>query len=306
MGERKYLFPQNCNIYKANLHCHTTLSDGKLTPEEIKSAYKAEGYSIVAFTDHRIVVPHPELEDEDFLPLTASEFDCNELDVPWPATRTYHLNFISKDKNRTEFIPFTRVHSVEGVNKVIADAAKEGFLCQYNHPRWSIQKPEDFCGLKGIYAFEIYNTGCELELFNGDAEYEYECYLRAGGSCGVTACDDNHRDFHHFGGFTYVYSPDLSYDNVINALEKGDFYASTGPVIYDAYIEDGKLHISTSPCCKVGVFSDTRACDVRFDRSGQDSITEAELNVGFAHKYLRITVIDSKGKKACTRAYFNI
>ncbi len=306
MAERKYLFPQNCNAYKANLHCHTTLSDGQLTPQEIKDAYKANGYSIVAFTDHRIVVPHPELEDEDFLPLTASEFDCNEPDVEWPATRTYHLNFISKDKNKTEFIPFTRVHSVEGINKVITDAAEAGFLCQYNHPRWSMQKPEDFCGLKGLYAFEVYNTGCDMELFSGDAEYEYECYLRAGNACGATACDDNHKDYHHFGGCTYVYSPDLEYENVIKALENGDFYASTGPVIKDAYVEDGKLHISTSPCCRIGVFSESRASAVQLDYKGEDTITEAVLDVSFAHKYLRITVVDSKGKKACTRAYFNV
>ena len=38
--------------FKANMHCHSTISDGKLTPEELKAAYKAQGYSVLAITDH--------------------------------------------------------------------------------------------------------------------------------------------------------------------------------------------------------------------------------------------------------------
>ena len=40
---KKYLLPEEGQFYKANLHCHTTVSDGSLTPEEIKAAYKARG-----------------------------------------------------------------------------------------------------------------------------------------------------------------------------------------------------------------------------------------------------------------------
>ena len=29
--------------FKANLHCHSTISDGRLTPEELKAAYKNAG-----------------------------------------------------------------------------------------------------------------------------------------------------------------------------------------------------------------------------------------------------------------------
>lgn len=37
--ERRYLLPEGAAYYKANLHCHTCISDGKLTPEEIKELY---------------------------------------------------------------------------------------------------------------------------------------------------------------------------------------------------------------------------------------------------------------------------
>ena len=31
----KHLLPGSGNFYKANLHCHTTISDGRKTPEEV-------------------------------------------------------------------------------------------------------------------------------------------------------------------------------------------------------------------------------------------------------------------------------
>lgn len=66
---KKYLLPKGMNAYKANLHCHTTISDGDYTPEEIKKHYMDNGYSIVAYTDHEILLPHQDLADANFLPL---------------------------------------------------------------------------------------------------------------------------------------------------------------------------------------------------------------------------------------------
>ena len=40
---KQYLFPQEGKFYRANLHCHSTLSDGKRTPEELKEIYKSAG-----------------------------------------------------------------------------------------------------------------------------------------------------------------------------------------------------------------------------------------------------------------------
>ena len=36
----KILLPEGAPGYKANLHCHTTLSDGEFTPEQVKAAYQ--------------------------------------------------------------------------------------------------------------------------------------------------------------------------------------------------------------------------------------------------------------------------
>ncbi len=46
----------------ANLHSHTTHSDGVFTPEELVKVAKAEGYKAVAATDHDTVTAYPEMK----------------------------------------------------------------------------------------------------------------------------------------------------------------------------------------------------------------------------------------------------
>ena len=58
---KKYLLPHNTKFYKANIHAHSTVSDGALTPAELKQAYKEHGYSILSITDHFKLADHSEL-----------------------------------------------------------------------------------------------------------------------------------------------------------------------------------------------------------------------------------------------------
>ena len=71
------LLPAAGQFYKANLHCHTVLSDSRWTKEQVKDEYQKRGYSIVAFTDHRHYGWHPELMDDTFIPIAAYEADLN-------------------------------------------------------------------------------------------------------------------------------------------------------------------------------------------------------------------------------------
>ena len=95
----KHLLPGSGNFYKANLHCHTTISDGRKTPEEVRRIYKEQGYSVVAFTDHDVFIPHPELAEEDFLPLNGFEIEINEWNKPWEHTKSCHGMRECRDKN---------------------------------------------------------------------------------------------------------------------------------------------------------------------------------------------------------------
>ena len=52
----KELLPESGRFYKVNPHCHTNISDGQNTPEEVKKVYKALGYSAVCFMDHEVLI----------------------------------------------------------------------------------------------------------------------------------------------------------------------------------------------------------------------------------------------------------
>ena len=155
---KKYLLKNGGDFYRANLHVHTTVSDGDFSPEEVKQMYMEKGYSIVAFTDHEVMVPHPELTDEHFVALTATEISTNSrFDCDFSFAKTYHLNIYSPDENRNCFSTFdkgkmwlehsyqyitdeqeasqyNRIYDVEDVNKVIKMANEQGCLVSYNHP----------------------------------------------------------------------------------------------------------------------------------------------------------------------------
>ena len=70
---KTYLLPNDKRVFKANLHTHSSVSDGKIIPEELKKLYKENGYGILAITDHEVLVPHPELCDEEFLAMPGYE-----------------------------------------------------------------------------------------------------------------------------------------------------------------------------------------------------------------------------------------
>ena len=51
--------------FKANLHSHSVLSDGKKTPEELVEMYREKGYSILAVTDHEYPADHTDLTTDE-------------------------------------------------------------------------------------------------------------------------------------------------------------------------------------------------------------------------------------------------
>ncbi len=303
---KKYLLPKENNAYKANLHCHSTLSDGRFDVYKLKEMYKSRGYSVVAFSDHEVLIPHPELADKDFVPLTATEIAVDDQ-----YGHCYHLNFFSADKDKTEFPPFERLYSVEGVNKIIDAGNKNGFLCQYNHPRWSFQNAPDFVGLKGLWGFEVFNTGCQIEMDDGWGDYEYEVICRDGHVYpATTATDDNHNGLTEdldspycdsFKGWTTIFSPSLTYENIYGAMKNGDCYATTGPEIKALYTENGRVYVECTPSAYVGIRFESRRQDRKC--SFEDDITAADFDISGEFDHFRIVVRDKYNNKAMTRSY---
>lgn len=302
------LLPSKGHFYKANLHCHSTLSDGRYTPEQLKALYLQHGYQIIAFSDHNRLVPHPELKEEGFLPLNAVEIDISREGDPKGGRRTYHLNFYAREETRSEFVPFCREYKVQFINELIARANEAGFLVQYNHPRWSLQDARDYLPLEGLWGFEVFNTGCEVEMLNGWGDEEFVQMLRAGRRLAPVATDDNHNRFGEedpccdsFGGFTMIKAPELTYDAIWSALEKKDCYASNGPLIRQLYIENGMVYLETSPAAVLMMRTETRHTEIR--RAFGETLTQAAFPLDRNPEYIRFEVADARGRKAMTRAY---
>ena len=332
---KKYLLSNIGNFYKANLHVHTNVSDGEMSPEEIKRVYLENGYSVVAFTDHEIMVPHPELTDERFLAITSTEISVNQrCDCDFCFTKAYHLNIYSPSEskncfntfdkskmwlehslkyitNEQENLKYNRTYNVENVNKVIEMANAEGCLVSYNHPVWSLQDYSDYIDLKGVWGIELYNTACARNGYLDTAQ-PFDDLLRRGERVFPLATDDAHLKRDCFGGFVMIRAEELTYEKIFGALQNGDFYASTGPQIYEISIENGVVKILTSPVAFVGLSTDTRHLFAK--RVEGNFLTETSFDIGWhldmvkngvnKNPYIRITLTDEKGNSAYSRAYF--
>ena len=324
---KKYLIPHEGKFYKANLHCHTVLSDGAMTPEEVKAHYKANGYSIVAYTDHCLMYPHHDLADADFLPLTGYENEQAAAGEMNPGSRRQcHLCFIALKKDnitmpyyspdsvwvggeRMEQVKFNRDNPVawgygaEVTNRIIRDAREAGFFVTYNHPSWSCEHYEHYSQYTGMCAMEIMNYGCAYEGFGDYNPKEYDALLRKGERIYCIATDDNHGTHDTCGGWTMIKADQLEYETVTDALVAGNFYASWGPEIHDLWIEDGMVHITTSPAKRIVCFYRDRRAGVRLAQEGLP-LTEASFPIDKNDVYFRITVIDEENRCADTNAYF--
>ena len=335
---RKYLI-EDKKYYKANLHSHSTCSDGKFSVEQNVNAYKGAGYSIYAVTDHCYTENfHERFSTDDFVVINGYEnviYDSKKFVADQRERRllaVYHFNFYAKNPSTQAMVGVTKhgferffkndthpenkpskfandkystvKYNVKSINKMIKQADKEGWLVQYNHPVWSQNKPKDYLGLKGLWGMEILNNDCIVGGYNEENPYVYDLMLRDGQTLCATGNDDNHSQKDRFGCFTMIGANSLDYQGVIDAMVRKDLYASNGPTIDYIYYENGSFYIKCSPVVKISIQTGVRKTRVV---ANDGPITTAQLddfdfssNVG----YYRFEITDQKGKKAYTRAYF--
>lgn len=318
-----YLLPQNGNLYKANMHCHTTVSDGKHTVEEMKEAYKAKGYNIIAYSDHAgtkiKITEHSDLNDDTFLALTSGEIalgDPLQRGGTANTARSCHFNVIARDPHNFEQLDLDGAGSCDGemFNKILKQCVDKNYIVNINHPNWSLLNENEFLNFEHCTGFEIYN--CITSNFGGALSYSYDVYingLRNGKRWFAIGGDDSHShnsDFRHplndsFGAFTYYKAPSLTYDNIIKALENGDCYCSMGPVIKDLYIENGILYVVTSGVKSVTVSTDSRYQPfIRAEKNSELTTAQIKLDKDKFSKFIVVDVVDGKGMHAITRPYY--
>lgn len=338
---KKYLLPENGKFFKAAMHVHTNISDGRATVEEMKRAYMEKGYEIVAFTDHEVFVPHNDVNEENFLALNGVEISVNNQNAladagGWPYIQTYHLNLYAKSDDidyssvctddsiycphshafMTERMMknnFKKEYTTECINKLISASVNDGFLVSLNHPFGSMQNYVDYCGLKGLWGVEVYNHGSKVDCMP-ETIIPFEDLLHLGERVMPLAGDDSH-DTESICCFTMIKADALRYDSVMKALENGDFYSSSGPEFTELYIEDGVLHVGCKKTWRIEVTTDRREC---FKKQGENysEIDGAVFDLNgyvershltdetYKNSYFRVTAIDEHGNTAYTRAYF--
>ena len=331
---KKYLLPCDGNLYKANLHCHSVLSDGRWTPEEIKENYKANGYSVVAYTDHDIFIPHNDLTDDSFLALNGYELAVTEKSETRISNRTCHMCFIALDKERkvqkihypSKYLdknpdmvylaedrePITKSYTPEFISDLMREGRDDGFFVTYNHPVWSLEAGGEYMDYHGMHAMEVINYASVVEGYEEYNSTIYDNMLRGGKRIFCVATDDNH-DYYpishpkndSFGGFTLIKAKELSYSAITEALLNGDFYASEGPEIYELYCEDGNIHIKTSDAAMISIVTDARRNQPQTSDKKDGTINEAVFPISEKlGAFFRIVVTDVNGKSAYTSAYF--
>ena len=321
-----HLISEGGKFYKANLHCHSTISDGKLTPEQLKEIYKEKGYSAIAFTDHHVFLTHNDLTDSEFVALNGYEIDVSGGSTALGTKKTCHFCCIALDSElNTQRIYNNRRHLVKNIDKahldpdqdyrvyeyspeyisaLMREARDNGFFVTYNHPAWSLETYEEYGHYHGMHAMEIVNFGCVVVGYEDHNETAYDEMLRSGERIYCVATDDNHNEVQDsFGGFTVIKARELSYAALTDALLKGDFYASEGPEILELYYEDSQVHIRTSEAVKITYNTGIRRARAVYP-NGTDAITEASFNVSPEDICFRLTVYDKAGNKAYTNAYF--
>ncbi|MBR3934747.1 MAG: CehA/McbA family metallohydrolase [Clostridia bacterium] len=304
---RKYLLPQNGNFYKANLHSHTNLSDGNLSPEEAKKHYKDNGYSVLAYTDHNKFIAHSDLTDDTFLALNGVEININTSDYGKKYGKTCHFCMISLTDTPIEdiFEGTERVYNPECITAMMQKARDNGYFVTYNHPTWSMEGYSDYTNYHGMHAMEIYNNECYLLGHDEHNNKQYDDMLKNGEKIFCIATDDNHNKAElgsEIGGFTMIKAEDLSYNNITQALLKGDFYASEGPLIDELYIEDKKLYIKCSPAAEIRFNTPYRIASIK--KKVRYPVTEAVFKLRGDEGWFRLTITDENGKNAYTHAYF--
>ena len=252
---------------KGNTHAHAGMllhgivPHGDSSPASVAMWYRDHGYDFAMITDHnRFTDPSsPDLarvQNRDFVLIPGVEI-----------TSDYRLPGATQDGERaihTTAMNVREVPSPDFANTPSRDILKAhiertraaGGFTIVNHPNYHGEiKPSDMLGLEGLHLFEVFNG--EIEAHNDAAadrlstEQLWDTLLTSGMRVYGVAADDAHYfrlpdlTTHYRGTFTLpgsgwimVNARELSAAAIVSAIDKGQFYATTGVILeklsYDA------------------------------------------------------------------------
>ncbi len=285
-------FGRRLNSFKANLHTHSTTSDGSFSPAEVIRRYSGASYDVLAFTDHWKTNPVSSYD-----PCGMTLLSGIELHPPGPHGILWHILGLGVPEN------FVYPEFKSGQDAVDAVNAAGG-LAFCAHPYWCGLTSAEVATLKNLFGLEVFNTSTRYI----GKEYSMQSWdeiLNAGTRFTALAVDDVHSPSDLFRGFTMILAEDRKPESLLRALRNGDFYASQGPLFKKITFEKGFLEAEFSPVTNAVVVSNGPsgycASVPGFGGDGYGEPEVTTLRWDFSDKksgYLRIQLKDAAGNMA--------
>jgi len=300
--------------YKGNTHTHTVNSDGDSSPDAVVRWYKEHRYNFVVITDHNFCTEVRGLNlvfaaENKFLVIPGEEVtDKFEDEKRFSAI---HLNAVNLGKT---IPPAGGGSVVETLQRNVDAINAAGALAHLNHPNyhWSYTV-EELDAVKNYRLFEVANFSSDCNDTGGGGysgtEALWDSLLTRGRVLYGVASDDAH-NFKSFGsefdnpgrGWVMVRCKALTAENIVSALDRGDFYSSCGVVLEDIRVEPGKITISMAARKNLEY-------TVYFIGTGGRTLAEVHENpaiyrINGGEGYVRARVVDSNGKIAWTQPVF--
>ena len=95
---------------------------------------------------------------------------------------------------------------------------------------------------------------------------------------------------------------EFTYSGVIEAMERGEMYASMGPTFKEISFDGETIHVECSEVESIiAYFGGKRPKYIH--ALGEEKLTCADIEIDPNARYVRISAIDEKGRFADTRGY---
>jgi hypothetical protein len=291
--------------YKGNTHTHTLNSDGDSTPDEVVRWYREHGYQFVVLTDHNFLTATDTLDalhgaDEQFLVIRGEEVTDRFGDKPIHVNGL-HLERVVEPQGGTSV--------VETIQRNVDAIREASGVPHINHPnfRWAITADE-LQQVENNRLFEIFNGHPQVNNEGGGGvpglEEAWDAILSAGKLLYGIAVDDAH----HFKrpwdpnasrpgqGWVVVRAARLEAGTLLEAMERGDFYGSTGVELEDVQVTGSSMTVVV----RERAWAKYR---IQFIGGGgrvlQEAISSpASYRFRGDEQYVRAKVIESSGKVA--------
>ena len=297
--------------YKGNTHTHTLNSDGDSTPDDVVKWYREHRYNFLVLSDHNFLTSADGLNavhgaDDKFLVIRGEEVTDRFGDKP------VHVNGLDMP---ALVDPQHGTSVLDTVQRNVDAIRRAGGTPHINHPNYGWAITADEMRQADRYRlFEIYNGHHAVNNLGGGGvpgmEEVWDRLLSSGKETYGIADDDAHV-FKQPGnpdvpgpgrGWVVVRAPRLAPRAIVDALERGDFYATTGVELRDYQVTDTGITIAIQET----TFSKYRVIFTGKNGRVLKDTASSPATYTFAadDTYVRAKVLESNGRVAWTQPVF--